>query len=118
MGWLEYCFQNNMFKKILAGSGASFLGAFGYKYNTDNDVKRAVTLYKEISPIILHYRILEKKHSIFPPTEEVAALEFSLLHEKYAASLAETLKNLRGFYIKVGQIMANRNDVLPDICNF
>jgi predicted unusual protein kinase regulating ubiquinone biosynthesis (AarF/ABC1/UbiB family) len=102
-----------MIKRILGASSLCISTIGIYKYNTDSDVKRAITLYKELGPVISHYRYVEFKQKYFPPSSaEEGELEFSLLHEKYSTPVLETLRDLRGFYIKVGQIMANRSDVL------
>ncbi|KAJ3086219.1 hypothetical protein HK102_013404 [Quaeritorhiza haematococci] len=86
-----------------------------YQYRTREDLQRAAQLWLGIGPVITHYRLVEFKHKVFPPaSEEEADQDWEALHAKYSDRVLETLLNLRGFYIKVGQLVAHRNDILPD----
>ncbi|KAJ3414783.1 hypothetical protein HDV05_006030 [Chytridiales sp. JEL 0842] len=89
----------------------------GYLYlSNDNDFQRALLLYKNLGPVITHYRIIELKHKLLRPTSDQHAQEdWDALHDKYSDHVMSTLRDLRGFYIKVGQMLANRGDDLPSI---
>ncbi|RKP21088.1 ABC1-domain-containing protein [Rozella allomycis CSF55] len=76
---------------------------------------RTVRLWKEFAPIISHYRFIEFKQKWLNPSQEEAKKEWNMLHELYSDKVLNVLLDFRGFYIKIGQTMANRRDVMPDI---
>lgn len=90
-------------------------GFAGYEYKFNPAVPRATTLWKELGPIITHYRLVEARLKYSPSFLLPKDNPYLHLHEKYSSKVMETLRDLRGFYIKVAQIMANRSDVLPQI---
>jgi predicted unusual protein kinase regulating ubiquinone biosynthesis (AarF/ABC1/UbiB family) len=69
----------------------------------------------DAGPIIAHYRWVELNQKYFPVTPEESEVQYWKLHEKYASKVMESLRDLRGFYIKVAQVCANRPDILPEI---
>ena len=74
-----------MFRRILLGATATTGVGFTAAYNLDERVRRPVIIWKDLGPIILHYRLIELKHKYFPPaTEELAASDYDELHQKYA----------------------------------
>jgi aarF domain-containing kinase len=107
-----------MFKAAKRVTLASLTGAAGfglYQYHTNDDIQRTVTLFKELGPVILHYRIIEQQERFHLIDTQKAEEEYHKLHLKYSTPVMETLRDLRGFYVKVGQVMANRADMLPEI---
>ncbi|KAJ3115501.1 hypothetical protein HDU96_000535 [Phlyctochytrium bullatum] len=102
--------------RLLGGLTAAGAGFLTYQYNTNEGIRRNVTLWKDLGPVIMHYRMVEAKQKLFPPqSKEEAEMEWQALHNRYAQHVLETILFLRGFYIKVGQVAAHRNDLLPDI---
>ncbi|KAJ3191488.1 hypothetical protein HK101_007670 [Irineochytrium annulatum] len=87
-------------------------GAGAYFYNTDDGVRRSVALYSNLAPVILHYRLVELKHKLLNPPKEEANKDWDALNALYPERVKACFSDLRGFYIKVGQLMANRADVL------
>jgi aarF domain-containing kinase len=104
-----------MFLKGILGLGG--VGAAYVYYESQNNPHfgRNLALWKELGPVITHYRMTEMKFKHFPVSEEEELAAYNALHQKYSTKVMTTLRDLRGFYIKVGQVMANRNDILPDI---
>ena len=105
-----------MFRRVLLGTvAASGIGATA-AYQFDERVRRPVIIWKDLGPIIMHYRWIELKQKYFPPaTEELANAAYDELHQQYAEIVMKTLRDLRGFYIKVGQVLGNRSDMLPEL---
>jgi aarF domain-containing kinase len=98
-----------------------------------------------MGPIIGHYRCIELKHKIsdrlaeqnfieqisqvifivqypFPVChnvqwcpQEAYDAEWDALHEGYAEQTYACLCDLKGFYTKVGQILASRTDIMPSV---
>eukprot|EP00958_Prasinococcus_capsulatus_P016247 scaffold1786_cov398-Prasinococcus_capsulatus_cf.AAC.38 len=93
-----------------AGAG----GLSGYVYSTDEGFRRQVKLYSQIGPIIAHYRFLEAKFKALGSERAQRDLEYGVLHQRYAPQVLKSLQELKGFYIKIGQIAAGRNDLFPD----
>jgi aarF domain-containing kinase len=104
-----------MFLKGILGLGGVG-AAYGYYESLKNPhFGRNFALWKELGPIITHYRMTELKFKHFPVSEEEEAAAYNALHQKYSTKVMTTLRDLRGFYIKVAQVMSSRNDILPDI---
>ena len=98
---------------LLLLSGVSF-GSYIYVQSND-DLKRTLKLWKGLGPIISHYRYVEFKHKLFKPNDHEANSEWDRLNDMYADKVTDTLTDLRGFYIKVAQVLAHRGDDLPEI---
>ncbi len=76
-----------MWKRV---SGAGLvLGSvgFGYKISTDEQFKRNAILWKELGPIITHYRLIELKQKYFPLSENESNAEYYSLHQKYSSTV-------------------------------
>jgi aarF domain-containing kinase len=118
LGKTLVCTKKKLWKMIRKAlyiiTGSAALGGI-YQYNTNNDLKRKVILWKEIGPIITRYRFTELKEKLNLISELEAEKEYHDLHSKYSTPVMETLRDLRGFFIKVGQVLANRSDILPEI---
>lgn len=82
---------------IPAGFGVVTIALF----STNENYARTFKLYRNIGPVIAHYRFIEFKAK-YLITEQQANIEYDKLHEKYSGIVADTLAQLRGFYIKVG----------------
>eukprot|EP01062_Namystynia_karyoxenos_P011199 TRINITY_DN13993_c0_g1_i1.p1 TRINITY_DN13993_c0_g1~~TRINITY_DN13993_c0_g1_i1.p1 ORF type:complete len:524 (+),score=130.58 TRINITY_DN13993_c0_g1_i1:87-1574(+) len=90
-----------------AGGGCLWAASGDYVEGT----RRALTLYWIFTPIVVHYRWLERRErfGFAPPT----AQEWQALHQRYAEQALAGVLRLRGFYVKVGQVLALRPDVMP-----
>lgn len=109
-------FLVNFTKFGLVPLSAVAIGFGGYEWKNNPAFPRAITLWRELGPIITHYRIVEARLKYSPSwLLPGSGNPYQPLHERYSSKVMETLRDLRGFYIKVAQIMANRSDVLPPI---
>jgi aarF domain-containing kinase len=91
-----------------------------YVYQNSDDpivqgFKRSSLLYIGLGRVISHYRMIELKHKFTNPDKKERNNDFEKLHVKYADHVKNCLLDMRGFYIKAGQVLANRRDVLPRI---
>ncbi|KAJ3203892.1 hypothetical protein HDU82_006230 [Entophlyctis luteolus] len=76
---------------------------------------RALKLWTELGPVIAHYRLVEAVHAYAPNallSAEARSAHWRDLDARYAHKVLASLQGLRGFYIKVGQLLAQRNDML------
>jgi aarF domain-containing kinase len=88
-------------------------GLGGYIYYKRED--RTLTLWTKIGPVLSHYRAVELKHKLFPVSKEQMDADYSKLHNLYSDQVFETFLHLRGFYVKIGQVLANRPDLIPSL---
>jgi hypothetical protein len=58
---------------------------FVYRFSTDEQLKRNLILWKELGPIITHYRLIELKQKFFPLSENESNAEYHSLHQKYSS---------------------------------
>jgi predicted unusual protein kinase regulating ubiquinone biosynthesis (AarF/ABC1/UbiB family) len=94
-----------MIRRLIGGGLTVSAGSSLILYNYNEDFKRSATLFKELGPIITHYRFIEAKQKHFPKDESAQDEEWNYLHNMYSDRVMETLRDLRGFYIKVAQVM-------------
>ncbi|KAJ3246606.1 hypothetical protein HDU78_006595 [Chytriomyces hyalinus] len=80
-------------------------------YN-DAAAMRTLRLWTQLGPVIAHYRLIELKHKLVTLPKDERNKEWESLDAVHSHTVLDTLQGLRGFYIKVGQLMAHRNDVL------
>jgi hypothetical protein len=58
---------------------------------------------------------VDLKTRLLKKSEEERDAIFNEMHRLYANQLLNTILELRGFYIKIGQVMATRADILPPL---
>eukprot|EP01103_Thecamoeba_quadrilineata_P006992 TRINITY_DN1675_c0_g1_i2.p1 TRINITY_DN1675_c0_g1~~TRINITY_DN1675_c0_g1_i2.p1 ORF type:complete len:507 (-),score=90.32 TRINITY_DN1675_c0_g1_i2:276-1736(-) len=77
--------------------------------------KRVSTFWAIMFPIYAHYRVTEWWFSITKssPTQQEQA--YDSLHNIYAPVILRLILNLRGLFIKIGQVGAMRGDIVPDV---
>lgn len=87
--------------------------------STIDGIKRAATFYSTVVPIIANYyglignlkvKELMGKESL--DEEDIERL-WDVLHQDGAEKLAEVTTELKGFYVKVAQIVSTRQDLFP-----
>eukprot|EP01062_Namystynia_karyoxenos_P071465 TRINITY_DN66985_c0_g1_i1.p1 TRINITY_DN66985_c0_g1~~TRINITY_DN66985_c0_g1_i1.p1 ORF type:complete len:614 (+),score=244.91 TRINITY_DN66985_c0_g1_i1:82-1842(+) len=83
------------------------------QYHTDEGTRRMVTLYRQFAPLVLYYRWLENKQrlGLAPAADE----EWEAAHQYYAPRMLAGILGLRGFYVKIGQVLAGRPDLCPEL---
>lgn len=74
-------------------------------------LRRSARVARTGARIYLGYKITERKVRKLPP--ETAALEWDRRHERFAESLYQLAVDLRGLYVKAGQFIGTRSDLLP-----
>eukprot|EP00158_Paraphelidium_tribonemae_P004662 Partr_v1_DN26894_c2_g1_i2_m40184 putative AarF domain containing kinase len=72
---------------------------------------RSTKFWRQLFPVYLHYRYTDWLLKAATATER--SVEFEKLHVKYAPVVLDTILDLRGLYIKIGQVGVTREDMLP-----
>eukprot|EP00455_Lapot_gusevi_P022309 TRINITY_DN2322_c0_g2_i1.p1 TRINITY_DN2322_c0_g2~~TRINITY_DN2322_c0_g2_i1.p1 ORF type:complete len:563 (+),score=60.32 TRINITY_DN2322_c0_g2_i1:61-1749(+) len=104
--------------KILGflGIGVAVGAGVGYfKYRTDPSFARTITFWSKCGPILGHYRWVEAQGKLGWLKEPALDAEYNRLHHLYADQLVSIIRELRGFYIKLGQVLASRADIFPQV---
>jgi len=76
---------------------------------------RVARILKEIGRIAAVYRLYHIRHAFVPLRPEAAAARLDALHREQARRLRETLEELGGGLLKVGQFLSCRADLLPPV---
>eukprot|EP00835_Amoeboradix_gromovi_P007009 NODE_989_length_2510_cov_0.196429.p1 type:complete len:366 gc:universal NODE_989_length_2510_cov_0.196429:661-1758(+) len=100
-----------MYKRIL---GVSAVGFAGFTYQADPKdyaYKRPILFWGILAPIFARYKYVE--YITKDLSDEDQAERFRELHVKYAPTVLELFFNLRGLFIKLGQVACSREDILP-----
>ncbi|KAJ3010063.1 UNVERIFIED_CONTAM: hypothetical protein HDU68_002355 [Siphonaria sp. JEL0065] len=102
---------------LAAGSALLVAPPTAYTYIADKDdgLNRTIRLWTGMGPIISHYRLVELKHKLVPMSIEDQNKEWKDLDDQYADKVLSNFQDLRGFYIKVGQLLAHRSDLLSPV---
>eukprot|EP01113_Clastostelium_recurvatum_P048791 TRINITY_DN8957_c0_g1_i1.p1 TRINITY_DN8957_c0_g1~~TRINITY_DN8957_c0_g1_i1.p1 ORF type:complete len:614 (-),score=113.51 TRINITY_DN8957_c0_g1_i1:100-1941(-) len=74
-------------------------------------ISRYYTFWRTLLPIVVDYKWTEYRTKDMP--EDVQQQRFDALHDRYAPQILALILNLKGLYIKVGQVAAMRPDMLP-----
>lgn len=93
-----------LIRNILATSAVISTGSL-YYLAKDEKYERTLKLWTKLGPIITHYRMVELYQKLLKPIPEDADAQWNRLHELYSGKVMESLRDLRGFYIKVAQVM-------------
>eukprot|EP00730_Choanoeca_flexa_P007045 TRINITY_DN12273_c0_g1_i1.p1 TRINITY_DN12273_c0_g1~~TRINITY_DN12273_c0_g1_i1.p1 ORF type:complete len:566 (+),score=133.06 TRINITY_DN12273_c0_g1_i1:99-1796(+) len=93
------------------GAGVFIAGSTAIFFNQNESARRTASFWSTAFPVYLHYRFVEKRVDNEPKHVQSAA--FEELHNKYAPVMLDIILNMKGFYIKVGQIGSTRADILP-----
>lgn len=98
-------------KRVAVSVAALAAGASVAAYN-DEGTKRAIFFNYYALPALAHYRWTEWRTSGLSEKEQDEALE--RLHEKYAPVAEKVVRELKGFYIKLGQMGSTRADFIAE----
>ncbi|KAI8895917.1 ABC1 family-domain-containing protein [Globomyces pollinis-pini] len=98
--------------RLLLRSGIVLGSTSGvYLYLKDKEQPfRPLTFWRKIMPIYMHYRYVQ-----WTKQEELNPNVWEDLHLKYAPKVLDAILELKGIYIKVGQVLATRPDIAPKI---
>jgi hypothetical protein len=82
-------------------------------------VLRALTFYSRVLPVLGAYKIAQVKlerqaNAGVPASEEKEAAMWKQLDEWGSNRISDTIKELRGFYVKTGQVISTRVDLFPE----
>ncbi|KAJ3373121.1 hypothetical protein GGF31_001109 [Allomyces arbusculus] len=106
--------------RLIADVGLLSIGYAGHRYYVAQDpefmatmarLNRPLTIYKKVVPIYLHYEWVNFK--LRNASEEERDAAFEALHKQYAPTALDLILQLRGLYIKIGQVMTTRSDLVP-----
>mmetsp|Transcript_2142 Transcript_2142/g.3190 ORF Transcript_2142/g.3190 Transcript_2142/m.3190 type:complete len:648 (-) Transcript_2142:111-2054(-) len=82
---------------------------------------RAVTFWSRAIPILARYKLLETKIDLQTQilgrecvSDEECELLYDEIHEWGSERLSDTIQELKGFYVKTGQVMSTRVDLFPE----
>lgn len=98
-------------KSVAVSLAALTAGASVAAYH-DEGTKRAMFFNYHALPALAHYRWTEWRTAGLPEEEQDEALE--RLHEKYAPVAEKVVRELKGFYIKLGQMGSTRADFIAE----
>ena len=90
-------------------------------------VKRALTFWSKVVPILGAYKAVDLSREYgeslpaglaeslnLPLTEEAAEARYEELHNWGSERLETTIQELKGFYVKTGQVISTRVDLFPE----
>ena len=106
-----------MFKKIAIAT--LFSAPVVYTQPIDSSfserAKRPAKFWSKLLPVFLHYKSTQfYLNSIASKSQAEKDLVYEKLHEKYADQVLDLILDLRGIYIKIGQVGAMRADIFPE----
>eukprot|EP00929_Paragymnodinium_shiwhaense_P076975 TRINITY_DN39615_c0_g1_i1.p1 TRINITY_DN39615_c0_g1~~TRINITY_DN39615_c0_g1_i1.p1 ORF type:complete len:581 (-),score=137.45 TRINITY_DN39615_c0_g1_i1:679-2421(-) len=90
--------------------GVAGAGAFAYLYHTDTGFERSVRFWRRAGPILAHYW-WEKKVAA---DDEDREDRYRRLHALYAPVARQSIEDLRGMFVKVGQVLSVRPEAIPE----
>lgn len=110
---------SSQFKRFLKLGVSSLLvcgmGAYAYRYYTDEGTRRSAKFWRVSGPIYGHYRLvqlLNRDLKILP--DKIADPYYEKLHEKYAPVARDITYSLRGFYMKNAQLLSCQDNFMPE----
>ncbi len=74
---------------------------------------RFVKFWTNVGPIVLHYKFTEVWFKLFKIDPSVRHESWEALHEKYAPASLQLILDLKGLFVKIGQVMSSRADFVP-----
>eukprot|EP00960_Hanusia_phi_P001983 57091-Hanusia_phi.AAC.1 len=83
------------------------------------NIPRMLYFFKESVPFLLRYRF-EQWRMRFVQDEEEREKRWNVLHDKYAPKAFSSVQFLKGYYIKLGQVVSSKGDLprqFVEICS-
>ncbi|KAL7538746.1 hypothetical protein ACHAXR_009624 [Thalassiosira sp. AJA248-18] len=75
---------------------------------------RAIKFWRHVGPIVVHYKFTEYWYKIAHRNNLTRRTEtWDALHAKHAPTGLKVILDLRGLYVKIGQVMSSRADFIP-----
>jgi aarF domain-containing kinase len=76
--------------------------------------KRAIEFYKRVLPVLAAYKAKELEFKLKKTPEEEQQRAWQELDEWGSTRIAETIHDMKGFYVKTGQVISTRVDLFPE----
>ena len=77
--------------------------------------KRAIEFYKRVLPVLAAaYKAKELEFKLKKTPEEEQQQAWQELDEWGSTRIAETIHDMKGFYVKTGQVISTRVDLFPE----
>lgn len=80
-----------------------------YIYVTDSGVQRSTRFWSQVGPILAHYAW----HRYVAKDDADKERRYKELHAQHAPDMRRVIEDLRGMFIKVGQVLSVRPEILP-----
>jgi hypothetical protein len=77
-------------------------------------IKRAASFYSKVVPILASYKAVEFAVDRGTMSEEDAETRYEELHDWGSERLEAAIQELKGFYVKTGQVISTRVDLFPE----
>jgi aarF domain-containing kinase len=91
------------------GACTTVLGSTIFASKSDiSDITRPILFWNKMFPIYLSYKFNEWYDNNNPENWES-------IHQQYAPQVLATILELKGIYIKIGQVMSQRPDMAPEV---
>lgn len=74
---------------------------------------RAVRFWRSVGPIVVHYKFTELWFKVASPDAEIRRKTWDKLHSMHAQTGLKVILDLRGLFVKIGQVMSSRADFIP-----
>ena len=96
---------------VTAGAGAAVAGS-AYLYATNEGLWRYMRVGASLLPMAVDYARVSWR--VRGRTEADAAAAFRAYHQRWADEPLAVCLDLRGFYVKIGQVMSGQPDMIPE----
>ncbi|ORZ29529.1 ABC1 family-domain-containing protein [Catenaria anguillulae PL171] len=116
-------FASSLMLRSTADASIIYGGVTAYKYHVMQDpdtidtvhgLQRQYKFYSTALPILAHYKGVEWQLDWNNATQDERDVRFDELHDMYAPAAVDLVLGLRGLYVKIGQVAASRQDMLPE----
>jgi aarF domain-containing kinase len=102
------------------GMGAAGCAGAAYAHHMMTEkptdfVSRSLIFWTRAAPVLAHYRAASAWSVVAQTPRDEYERELNAMHDRYADQILDTILELRGFYIKIGQVLATRADMLPPV---
>lgn len=74
---------------------------------------RAIRFWRHVGPIVVHYKFTELWFKVAPVDSNVRRETWDKLHSIHAQTGLKVILDLRGLFVKIGQVMSSRADFIP-----
>ena len=80
---------------------------------TSERIRRAVYFWMHAGPVVAHYKFAQWWLEISNASLEKRDLVYDKLHNKYSQPTMDLILQLKGLFVKVGQVVGGRPDFVP-----